>query len=195
MDLARKLPSYDDIVALPSNVVGEIIAGELVVSPRPGPVHARFASGLGVFIGGPYQYGLGGPGGWWIIDEPELHLQVEPAFLAVVPDLAGWRRERMPAMPETAYFTVVPDWVCEVLSPGTRPYDRAEKLPYYGRAGVRHAWLVDPIAQLLEVFANADGEWRLLNVWRGDAVVRAAPFDAIQLDLGVLWSGGAGEVR
>ncbi len=113
----RIRPTYADIEALPPHVVGEIIAGELVVSPRPAPRHANAASTLGMLLGPPYRFGSGGPGGWWLEFEPELHLGVDADYDPIVPDLAGWRIERMPTLPEAASFEVVPDWVCEVLSP------------------------------------------------------------------------------
>ncbi len=144
-----------------------------------------------MLLGGPFRYGVGGPGGWWILDEPELQLDVDPDFEVVVPDLAGWRRERLPQLPETAFFALPPDWVCEVLSPSTAARDRAEKLPFYGRAGVPYVWLVDPIAQTLEVYAlDNDAAWRVARIWRGNEVVRAEPFAVIELDLALLWDRG-----
>jgi Uma2 family endonuclease len=142
---------------------------------------------LGVEIGGPFQRGRGGPGGWWILFEPELQLvPKEP----VVPDLAGWRVERMPQLPDTACFTLVPDWACEVLSRSTERLDREEKLPYYAVHGVRHVWLLDPIDKRLEVYAldTESKRWREVRIHQGDRTVRAEPFDAIELDLGALWS-------
>jgi Uma2 family endonuclease len=182
--LTRKRPAtYADIEALPEHLVGEIVGGELVVSPRPAPAHAAATSGLGVEIGGPFQFGKGGPGGWWILDEPELHLGAD----VLVPDLAGWRRERMPRLPRTPFFELAPDWVCEVLSPSTGLLDRVQKLPLYRRVGVRHAWLVDPDAQTLEVFRAEAKGWTLLLTAGGANRVRAEPFDAIEVDLAGLW--------
>jgi Uma2 family endonuclease len=184
---APHVPTYADIEALPPHVVGEILDGELVVSPRPAPRHARVSSRLGMLLGPPFELGLGGPGGWQILDEPELSLGVDPRFDPVVPDLAGWRLETMPRLPETAQFKVVPDWVCEVTSPTTQRRDRVLKLPFYGRAGVRHVWLVDPLAQTLEVYRLADGLWQLAGAFGGDDVVRAEPFDGVELPLAALW--------
>lgn len=163
-----------------------IVRGTLYVMPRPAPRHANAASVLGVELGGPFQRGRGGPGGWWILDEPELHLvPLEP----MVPDLAGWRVERMPQLPETAFFTLVPDCLCEVLSKSTENVDRNEKLPIYAEQGVRHVWLVDPIAQTLEVHAlGDDARWREVRVYAGDARVRAEPFAAVEVELAALWS-------
>jgi hypothetical protein len=184
---APQAPTYADIEALPPHVVGEILGGELVVSPRPAPQHARAGSVLGMLIGTPFQLGVGGPGGWQILYEPELSLGVDPRFDPVVPDLAGWRLETMPRLPDTAQFKVVPDWVCEVLWPSTQRRDRALKLPFYGRAGVRHVWLVDPLARLLEVYRLVEGVWQLAGVHGEDEVVRAEPFDGVDLPLGALW--------
>jgi Uma2 family endonuclease len=178
---------YEEYLRVPAHQHAEIVNGELYVMLRPAPRHADAASMLGGELVGPFRRGRGGPGGWWIIDEPELHLvPKEP----VIPDLAGWRVERMPQVPDTAYFTLAPDWVCEVLSRSTEKLDRDEKLPYYAEHGVRHAWLLDLIEQRLEVYAldTDTNRWREARVYQGDAAVRAAPFDAIELDLSALWS-------
>ena len=185
-----RVATYEDIERLPAGVVGEIIAGELVVSPRPSPRHTVSASALGTVVCGPFQLGLGGPGGWWILDEPELRLGIESAFDTVVPDLGGWRRERMPVLPRANWFETVPDWVCEILSPRTAAYDRAEKLPFYARAGIGHAWLVDPLAETLEVYRRDGDSWTVARVWRGDVTVRAEPFAAVEIPLAVLWDRG-----
>ena len=176
-----------DLEAVPNNKVGEIITGTLYVLPRPAPRHGHASSVLGIEIGGPFQRGRGGPGGWRILDEPELLLGPKGDEDVLIPDIAGWRIERMPRLPSTARYTLAPDWVCEVLSPGTVTVDRAEKMPAYARHGVRHAWLVDPIARTLEVFMLEKRRWVLLGVYGGSAIVRAEPFDAIELDLAALW--------
>ncbi len=177
--------TYADLEAVPPNQVAELIQGTLYVFPRPAPRHARASSKLGSFLVPPFDEGDGGPGGWWILDEPELHLGED----TLVPDLAGWRVERMPELPETAFFGLAPDWVCEVASPSTAAIDRAKKMPVYAREGVRHIWIVDPIERLLEVFAcTPEGRWLLLGVHYDDAKVRAEPFDAIELDLSKLWN-------
>ncbi len=186
----RKRPAtYADIEALPEHLVGEIIGGRLVASPRPSPIHVRSASDLGALLSFPFRFGRGGPGGWWIIAEPELHFGKD----ILVPDLAGWRRERMPVLPETAWFELAPDWVCEVLSPSTARFDRGEKLGLYAREKVAHLWLLDPLARLLEVFRLEGGNWVLVSVHTESAVVRAEPFDAIELDLDLVWGGGGQE--
>ncbi len=173
--------TYADLLKVPDRFVAEIIHGKLHTTPRPAPRHALAETGLGTLIQAPFQFGLGGPGGWWILVEPELHLLGGDEVL--VPDLAGWRTERMRALPETAYFETVPDWVCEVLSPSTATLDRTEKLPVYAEAGVSHAWMVDPIAKTLDVLRRDESAWGLVSAFRGDAAVRAEPFDAIEIDL------------
>lgn len=181
---ARKLATYADLFDLPENLVGEIIHGRLITQPRPAPRHARAYSSLGVKIGGPFDLGKDGPGGWWILDEPELHIGGD----ILVPDLAGWRRERMPRLPDTAWFETVPDWVCEVLSPSTARDDRAEKMPLYAAMGVKHAWLVDPTLRTLEAYENQQGRWLLLKTLADDAKVALSPFDAVEWGLEVLWA-------
>lgn len=148
-----RVATYSDIEALPENMVGEILFGVLHAHPRPEPRHANATSVLGHEVMGPFQFGRGGPGGWIFLDEPELHLGEH----VVVPDIAGWRRERMPKLPATAYFETPPDWVCEVLSPSTQRIDRTDKLSVYAAFGVGHAWYVDPDACTLEVLVLTGG--------------------------------------
>ena len=185
---ARKRPTYADIEALPPHLRGEILGGELVVSPRPGPPHAKAATTLSSGLDG-FNWDSDGPGGWWILVEPELHLEVDDDYPIVVPDLAGWRVETMPHLPLTAAFTLVPDWICEVLSPSTMADDRVLKLPFYARAGVSHAWLVDPLLFTLEVYRREGPHWILVATHSGEAPVRAEPFEAIELPLARLWGG------
>ena len=175
--------TYLDVLDAPPHLVAEIINGTLHTHPRPASRHALAASNLGVELGSPFGKGRGGPGGWWIIDEPELHLDDE----IMVPDLAGWRRERMPDYPDTAYFTLAPDWVCEVLSPSTRKLDLHEKRPLYALAGVSHLWLVDPTDRTLEAFELRESEWVLIASAKDDEPVSIRPFDAITFSLGDLW--------
>ncbi len=181
---AERLATYEDLFDLPEHLIGQIIHGQLVVLPRPAPKHAAASSNIGYELGYPFHHGRGGPGGWWILDEPELHLQGD----ILVPDLAGWRRERMPTLPETAYFDLAPDWVCEVLSPSTGQLDRADKMPIYARWGVKFLWLVDPDAQLLESYQLHEQHWLLLKVYQSAETVSAPPFEAIAFDLDDLWS-------
>ena len=190
--LATPRASYADLEAVPAGQVAELIRGALYVMPRPALRHARASSRLTMKLGGPFDLGEGGPGGWWILDEPELHFPdptEQGAIDALVPDLAGWRRARVPELPDAAYCTIAPDWICEVLSKSTEEHDREEKLPIYAREGVRHAWLVDPIAKTLEVYTlGPDGRWSEPIRHGGADVVRAVPFDAIGLDLSALWT-------
>ena len=175
--------------AVPGTMVAEILDGELHTMPRPGRPHTNTASLLGGELHGPFRRGRGGPGGWVILDEPEIHLGPKPD--KVVPDLAGWRRERMPdargPSGGAAHYDVVPDWVCEILSPGTEATDRGKKMRIYRREGVGHAWLINPITQTLEVYRLETGRWVLLDTFEEDAAVRAEPFEAIELDLARLW--------
>ncbi len=169
-------------------MTGQVIGGRLVVLPRPAPPHVNAAGAIDKQIGAPYQFGVGGPGGWWILPEPELELGIEPDFEVIDPDLAGWRRTRMPHLPESASFPLAPDWVCEVLSPSTKVHDRGEKMPFYARVGVGHGWIVDPIECTLEVFRNDAGVFRPISTHRGDVTVRVEPFDAVELNLAYLWA-------
>jgi Uma2 family endonuclease len=178
---------YEQYRRVPAHEHAEIVGGTLYVMSRPGPRHTRTASRLGAELDGPFDRGRGGPGGWWILDEPELQLvPKEP----VVPDLAACRVERMPELPDTAWFTLAPDWVCEVLSRSTENLDRGEKLPYYAAHGVHHVWLLDPIDKRLEVYTLDERvkRWRETRIYQGDVAVRAVPFDAIEIDLSMLWS-------
>ncbi len=183
--------TYDDLVKLPDNLVAEILDGELHASPRPALRHSRAEVSLDRAIGRPYDEGIGGPGGWWILAEPELHLGPD----VLVPDLTGWRRSRMATLPDAAYASLPPDWVCEILSPSTAQIDRARKLRIYAREGVAHAWLVDPLARMLEVLRLEGGRWVLLGTHAGNEVVRAEPFAEIDLELRLLWSDPADAVE
>jgi Uma2 family endonuclease len=179
---SRRDALYAELEKLPPNVVGEIVGGELYVSPRPASPHARASSRLNQRLE-PFDRGGGQPGGWVILFEPELHLGED----VLVPDLAGWRRERMPEMPDIVGFTLAPDWLCEVLSPSTKALDRARKMAVYAREGVRHLWLVDPEPRTLEVYRLENGRWSLLGTHVGAVTVHAEPFEALALELGVLW--------
>lgn len=183
-DPAKRPASYEDVLAAPEHQVAEVLAGELYTSPRPASPHAVATIVLGEELGPPFKRGRGGPGGWLLLFEPELHLGSD----VVVPDLAGWRRERMPLAPNVAYFTLAPDWVCEVISPSTRRIDRVLKLPIYAREGVSFVWLVEPLDRTLEVYALKDGHYSLLSTHSEDERIRAVPFDAIELELGLLWA-------
>ncbi len=174
---------YRDVLNAPAHMVAEVIDGVLHMQPRPAMLHARARSSLGVKIGGPFDYDSGGPGGWWIVNEPELHLGED----ILVPDLAGWRRVRMPEYPDTAYATLAPDRVCEVLSPGTRRLDLHEKRPVYAREGVSHLWFVDPLARVLEAFELHEGQWLPIASAKDNEPVNIRPFGAVTFSPGDLW--------
>ena len=179
----KKEATYADLEAVPEHLVAEILGGELFTHPRPAPKHAIASGSLNDELIGPFQKSRGGPGGWIFAPEPELHLGRD----VIVPDHAGWRRERLPKLPRTAWIETVPDWVCEVLSPATERRDRTIKRRIYARAGVSHYWLLDPRVRQLEVFELRDKVWRLIDTFLDDAKVAAPPFDAITFDLAQLW--------
>ncbi len=182
-EAARKHATYEDVLAAPEHLVAEVLGGELHTHPRPAGPHAEAASVLGMDIGGAFHRGRGGPGGWIILDEPELHLGAD----ILVPDLAGWRRERLPAVPDAAFIELAPDWACEVLSPSTALVDRQRKLPIYARERVSHLWLVDPRIRTVEVY-RLDGEsYRFVGAHGERELARIEPFAAIELELGALW--------
>jgi Uma2 family endonuclease len=175
--------SYKDLLALPEHLVGEIIAGELVTHPRPSPRHTAASSALTMEIGSLFHRGKGGPGGWWILDEPEVHFGAD----ILVPDIAGWCRERLPNLPEIAWFEFAPDWVCEVLSPSTARQDRMMKMPCYASNKVSYCWLVDPVARTLEAFKLESKQWILQASFVSEAEVAVEPFDSDAFPLQALW--------
>lgn len=180
----RHEATYEEILRLPAHLVGEILHGELVTHPRPAPKHAVAAASLGMEVGARYHRGRDGPGGWWILDEPELHLGPD----IMVPDIAGWRRERMPTVPDIAWFDLAPDWVCEVLSPSTARVDRIVKMPIYARYSVRHLWLIDPDLRTLEAFELREESWTVIASLKDDEIVGVPPFDATDFALSALWT-------
>lgn len=182
-DAPSRPATYQDVLNAPPNRVAEILRGALHLHPRPASRHARAASVLGGELMGPFDHGRGGPGGWWILDEIELHFGED----VLVPDLAGWRRARMPDFPDAAWFTLAPDWVCEILSPSTRKYDLTDKREIYAREAVSHLWLVDPDARTLEAFVQDSRSWRLAAALKDSDPVRLAPFEAIEFPLSSLW--------
>jgi Uma2 family endonuclease len=181
---ALRRADYSDILAAPADKIAEVVNGVLQLSPRPGGPHSAAGSALGEELGPPFKRGRGGPGGWVIVDEPELHL----ADHILVPDLAGWRRERLPRLQRSAFITVTPDWVCEILSPRTTRLDRTEKKPLYAELGVAFLWLIDPDALTLETYQIVNGRWVDMGAYSKNDRPRAVPFDAIELDLGLLWA-------
>jgi Uma2 family endonuclease len=184
--MAKPLPrsaTYTDLEALPANMVGEIVHGVLHAHPRPSPRHAIASNALSGELTSPFQKGVRGPGDWIFMDEPELHFGPN----VVVPDLAGWRRERLPHLPQTPFIEMPPDWLCEVLSPSTQSFDRTDKLSLYATFGVAHCWYVDPIAKTLEVFQLTAGKWLLAATFKDADAVSAPPFEAHTFNLDALW--------
>ena len=175
--------TYEDLRRVPDHLVAEIIDGELFTTPRPATPHAYVISGLTAEISIPFSRGRGGPGGWWILVEPELHLGED----VVVPDLGAWRHTTLPVIPNAPYLLTPPDWVCEVLSPSTERLDRARKLGIYARERIGFVWLINPRTLTLEVFRLGGDGWSLVAAHSDTDVVRAQPFEAIELDLGSLW--------
>jgi Uma2 family endonuclease len=181
---AKKPATYEDLLRVPDHLVAEILGGELFATPRPAVPHAHTASRLNSALGVPFDEGRGGPGGWRILIEPELHLHDE----IVVPDLAGWRRDRLPSLPDAPFLTIAPDWVGEILSPSTERLDRVQKLAIYGREGVRHVWLVNPLLRTVEILQLDQGRWILIATHGGDEdAVTVEPFDAVPLELSRIW--------
>jgi len=183
-EAAVKQAGYDDLLQVPEPLIAELMNGEIHTQPRPASRHARASSMLGGELVGPFDQGSGGPGGWWIIDEPELHLGLQ----VMVPDLAGWRRQNMPEYPDAPWFDLAPDWICEVLSPSTAQTDRSIKMPLYAIHRVSHLWLIDPILRTLEGYQLTDGKWLLLTTLKDDDPVCLAPFEATEFPLSALWA-------
>jgi Uma2 family endonuclease len=181
---ADRPATYADIEALPPHVTGQIIAGTLYTNARPASQHAVASGGIFDEVSGPFQRGRGGPGGWVILFEPELHFGRD----VIVPDLAGWRRTRMPEVPRVPWFELAPDWVCEILSPSTAGLDRVKKRALYARERVPYVWLVDPDGRTLEVLRLEGERYADAGAFEGDARVRAEPFEAIEIELAALWS-------
>ena len=177
----KRRATYQDVLDAPHYMVAELIDGELRLS-RPG-VPATSVATMLTFGLAPFG-GRGGPGGWIILIEPEIHFGDD----VLIPDLAGWRVERLPLAPDEAFLTLAPDWICEVLSPSTERSDRVEKMPRYAQVGVGHAWLVHPRRRTLEVFRLHDGKWLTIAVHKDDDRARIEPFEAIELELAALWT-------
>jgi len=175
--------NYNELLALPPNVLGQVLGGELVVYPRPPMRHALLSSLFGAQLCDPFDRGLNGPGGWWILDEPAIQLGGD----VLLPDLAGWQRNRMGEFPRSLPVQMVPDWVGEVLWPGTASVDRIRKLPLYAHAGVRHVWLIDPVERSLEVYQSENGRCVLTAGFSGAGPFRAQPFEAVELAVERLW--------
>jgi len=183
----RPAATRADLERLPANVLGEIIDGVLYTFPRPRPPHARAIGKIVADLDAPYDRARSGPGGWWILPEPGVELADSPE---VVPDVAGWRRERMPDLP-TGAITLAPDWACEILSPSTRQHDHRIKRPFYARVGVQYLWFVDLDAQTLSVSRLERGRWVELGVWGDNDRVHAEPFGDVEIALADWWPAPA----
>lgn len=183
-ETAEKKATYEDLYAVAENMTGEIINGELVVSPRPSRRHILASSFLGGEIIPPYCHGRGGgPGGWIILLEPEIGLGEH----ILVPDLAGWKAERYPEEEPHNWISVSPDWVCEIMSPGTETHDRDEKMSIYAAHGLPHTWLINPIIRTLEAYKLVNEGWFRFAIFSGDKKIRVEPFSEAEIDLRVLW--------
>ena len=184
-ELAKKKATYEDFCSVSENMIGEIIDGELIVTPRPTRKHGYAATTLVEEVGPPYHRGLGGPGGWIFIVEPEITFGEH----TMVPDVAGWKAERFLWEEDQNPISVAPDWVCEVLSQGTFRLDRVKKMAKYAEHNVSHLWLIDPEHTTLEVYRLESGRWLLLGTFDGAEKVRVEPFQEIEIDLADLWGG------
>lgn len=185
MEPARRGATYDDLRDVPETMVAEIIDGDLYATPRPALPHANAASGIVAALRGPFHGGPGGgrPGGWWILFEPELHLGAD----VVVPDLAGWRMETLPALPDAPFLEIAPDWVCEVVSLSTGSIDRVAKMRIYAREVVGYVWLVEPLQRTLEVYRLETSRWVVAGTYAEAQRVHAQPFDAVEVNLSSWW--------
>ncbi|MCG3173816.1 MAG: hypothetical protein GMKNLPBB_02021 [Myxococcota bacterium] len=177
------LAGLQDLLNTPEGVKAELIDGVLHTEPRPAGLHAESFSSLGGILKGPFQFGMGGPGGWIILQEHTVKFGDD----YLVPDLSGWKRERLPLIPRAPFIEIIPDWVCEILSPRSAGKDRIEKLNHYKRHGVPWYWILDPMTQVLEVLRLHDGQYVLDSTHTSGSKIRPKPFDAIELDLGLLW--------
>jgi Uma2 family endonuclease len=180
---ARNRATYDDLYAIPENVTGEIIDGEIIATPRPSARHTHVESTLGYELGPPFQFGRGGPGGWIILVETEIMLGED----LLVPDLTGWKKERFPGLTTDNWISVRPDWICEILSPSTTRLDKVRKMPIYAEHGVSYAWLIDPTSKTLDAFRLESGKWLLVGTFAEDDKVRVEPFHEVEIELGNLW--------
>jgi Uma2 family endonuclease len=180
---AKRNATYDDLLAVPPHLTAEIIFGSLYTHPKPAAPHANTQFSLGGELSGPFQKGRGGPGGWWFMTEAELHLGPH----VVAPDVSAWRKERMLHLPSTAYVTLPPDWVCEIISPSTESIDRGPKRRISATYSVGHLWHLHPVARYLEVYALREKQWVHIETFQDGEEVRAPPFDAVAFQLSDLW--------
>lgn len=184
MTAANKLATYDDLLAIPEDVKAEILGGELVTQPSPSFSHVKVQGGMSHYLGGPFDFDHDGPDGWWIVCEIDVRLSPHDI---VRPDVVGWRRSRLSSPHGMRPVDVVPDWICEVLSPSTTKHDRFHKFRLYARHGVPYYWLVDPVARLLEANALDGGQWKNIGVFDETARARIPPFEAVELPVGRLF--------
>ncbi len=183
MAKSKQRATYEDLERLPEHLIGEIIDGELVATPRPGSSHSRVAIVVSGELYGSFDRFSRGPGGWWLLYEPELHLHGD----VLVPDVAGWRSDRVPKLPDAPAIEIAPDWVCEVLSRSTVRHDRGGKMRIYAREKVANVWLVDPANHSLEVLRLDGEQMKLVSIHDGAEKVSAEPFAAIEIDLSRWW--------
>jgi Uma2 family endonuclease len=188
---SMKPPTLADLDALPPGIVGEIIEGVLYTMTKPRMRHQRTTTRIGAGVGDPFDMGRGGPGGWWIVTEPGIELPNNTKEIS--PDVAGWRRERMPEMPVDEPIRLVPDWVCEILSKTTRRHDLLRKLPYYAKVGVPYAWIVDLEARVLTAHRLESTDWRIIGTYSDETEARIAPFDMVPLNVADWWPPAAPE--
>ena len=181
MNSAQRQATYEDLLKVPDILIAEIIDGELITSPRPAIPYSH-ASGAILGELSPFDRGFGearNRGDWWMLLAPELHLGTD----ILVPDLAGWRRERLPVLRDVPYFEQAPDWLCEITSPSTGRLDRVRKIPVYARERVEHIWLVDPLQRTLEVYRLEGQRWMVVSTYGGEESIHAEPFAALELDM------------
>lgn len=183
-ETAARLKGWQDVLAAPEDLKAEVLAGELFTMPRPHPRHGWVQAVLSSDLTAPFGQGRGGPGGWWILIEPDVLFGPHDI---VSPDLVGWRRDRVPAFPDEQPISIRPDWICEVLSPRTASRDRTSKSDLYLRSGVPDYWLVDPAARILEAFELEEGGWLRLGAWGDGDRARIRPFDAVEIEVGALF--------
>ena len=184
---AKPNATYRDVLDAPEGLRAEIVEGNLYLQPRPASPHGYVSDIIASELIYQFQRDKGGPGGWWIKVEPEIHFEGEKPNV-LDPDLAGWRKERLPVYPNVKFMTLVPDWVCEIASPSTARRDRGTKSDVYLAQGVTHYWILDPLGRTLEAFERSDGgRWVRLGAWGEDDTASVAPFDAVTLDLAELW--------
>jgi len=177
--------AYQDVENLSARAIGELFDGRLHAQPRPAAPHVHTQFFVGGHLFNPFYRGIGGPGGWVILAEPEIHFKLD--LDVTVPDLAGWRRARKLKFPTGHKIELVPDWICEILSPSTRSIDQEIKMPLYARYGVSYLWLVEPIEHVVDAYRLQGGEWVAVGRYTGTTQAAIPPFDAVLLDLGSLW--------